>query len=107
MPEILAYVSRAEEDPALDRRVRFETRPGALAGLRAYRVHNAAEGGPPRLACAVADVRYLIDNGLLACAGRTSRSPRPARRSWGSCSSAALVVRGQGAGEPRATGGAG
>ena len=66
MPEILAYVNRADEDPALDRRVRFGTRPGALAGLQAYRVHNAAEGGPPPLACAVADVRYLIDNGLLA-----------------------------------------
>ncbi len=66
MPEILAYVNRADEDPALDRRVRFETRPGAPAGLQVYRMHNATEGGPPTLACAVADVRYLIDNGLLA-----------------------------------------
>ena len=66
VPEILAYVNRADEDAALDRRVRFETRPGALAGLQAYRAHSAATGGPPALACAVADVRYLIDNGLLA-----------------------------------------
>ena len=60
--EILAYVSRAAEDPNLLPMVQLDLDTGPAARLLAHR-QRGTRPGP--LACDVADVRALIDRGEL------------------------------------------
>ena len=79
--EILAYVSRAADDPNLLPMVQFDDHSGPVARLLAHR-QRGARPGP--LTCDVADVRALIDRGDLAYRAPWLTITPAGRRSFGS-----------------------
>ena len=70
--EILAYVQRARDDPALDERVQLDFGLGTPATLQAHLRPGRPGQRPAPLSCELAQVRRLVQLGYL---GRHLQDP--------------------------------